>query len=306
MTLIGKLERVELRELWKHEEYDFSAWLAKEDNLKMLGETVGIDLLLEDTEVPVGKFSVDILATEDGTNNKVIIENQLEETNHDHLGKIITYAAGQDAKYVIWIVKHAREEHRNAIKWLNENTIDDINFFLLEIELWRIGDSLPAPKFNLVEKTKDWQGTEKSTSAEVSERGKMLNEFWSKWVEFAQNDSTFKHQFKLRKPSPHHWFNLAIGMTGAHIDLTALISQNMVTAGIYINDDKEYYENLGDHAEEIEQILGEKVEWRTASKACRLLVHKDVDLSNRDNWEECYKWFISKAEPLKRVSKLGK
>lgn len=109
MNNIGKLERVDLRELWRHEEYDFSTWLSKEENLTLLGDTIGLDISLIERESSVGTYSVDIYAEEQGTGRKIIIENQLEETNHDHLGKIITYASGKDAKYIIWIVKKAKD-----------------------------------------------------------------------------------------------------------------------------------------------------------------------------------------------------
>ena len=133
---LGKLEKVkDLRSVWKHEANDFTKWLAKEENLNTLSEEIGIDIELVSTEAKTGSFSTDILAVEANTNNKIIIENQLEATNHDHLGKIITYASGHDAKTIIWIVKEAREEHRQAIDWLNEHTDEEINIFLCRIEL---------------------------------------------------------------------------------------------------------------------------------------------------------------------------
>ena len=117
-------------------------------------------MVLEETESAVGSFNVDIFAAEEGgTGRKIIIENQLEETNHDHLGKIITYASGKGAEVVIWIVKRARDEHKQAVEWLNQHTDKNIGFFLLEIELWKINDSLPAPKFNVVERPNDWAKT---------------------------------------------------------------------------------------------------------------------------------------------------
>lgn len=112
--------------------------------------------MLEERESAVEKYSVDIYGKEEGTDRKVIIENQLEDSNHDHLGKIITYASGKDVKTIIWIVKRARDEHRQAIEWLNAHTDEEVGFFLLEIELWRIGDSLAALKFNIVSKPNDW------------------------------------------------------------------------------------------------------------------------------------------------------
>ena len=153
---LGKLEEVDIRELWKHEQYDFSEWLSKEENIEILGDEIGLTLTDIDKEVYVGSYRCDLVAYDETTGIKVIIENQLETTNHDHLGKIITYASGLDADVVIWIVKEAKEEHRSAVEWLNNKTTKDVSFFLIEIHAYQIGDSLPAPKFVLVEKPNDF------------------------------------------------------------------------------------------------------------------------------------------------------
>lgn len=303
---IGKLERVELRDLWKHEEYDFSAWLAQEENLNMLGDTIGIDMILTEQESHVGKFAVDILAEEEGTGNFIIIENQLEDTNHDHLGKIITYAAGKGAKYIIWIVKYARDEHRQAIKWLNEHTTDETNFFLLEIELWKIGNSLPAPKFNIVESPNDWMRIEKKSSSEITERGNMCLEFWTGFIECAKQDSAFLRHFKLRKPHPHHWFDISIGIRNIHISMNVLFGQGHVDCGLYVRNNKEYFEELKTHVDDINQLLGDTVEWREARKDCRLLLKKEIDLTDTNNWKECYLWFLSLVNDLKQVATINK
>ena len=149
---LGKLEEIEdLRTVWPHEAQDFTPWLATDANIALLSDALGIDITVEATESSVGVFNVDILASEEGTGRTIIIENQLEDTNHDHLGKLITYAAGKSASVIVWLVKHAREEHKAAIEWLNNNTGDDIGFFLCEIKLFRIGDSAPAVKFEVIE-----------------------------------------------------------------------------------------------------------------------------------------------------------
>lgn len=135
MTQLGKLEKVDLRKVWSHEARDFSAWLAKEENLRELGETIGTELSLLGTEVDVGRYRIDVLALDSNTDHKVVIENQLEPTNHDHLGKVITYAAGLDAKYLVWIVKDVLPEHQKAIEWLNEYLDEEIRIFLLRIEV---------------------------------------------------------------------------------------------------------------------------------------------------------------------------
>ncbi len=158
MKSLGSMKKIDdLRSVWQHEARDFSKWLAQDENLALLSSAIGIDIVLEELESPVGGFSVDLFGTEDGTDRKIIIENQLEETNHDHLGKIIIYASGKDAEVVVWIVSHARDEHRQAVQWLNQHTDSDIGFFLIEIELLQIDDSLYAPRFNVVERPNDWE-----------------------------------------------------------------------------------------------------------------------------------------------------
>ena len=127
--------------VWPHEALDFTPWLAEDDNLALLADAVGLEITLDETESSVGDFNVDIYATETGTDRKIIIENQLEDTNHDHLGKLITYASGKSADIIIWVVKRTREEHRAAIEWLNNHTDENIAFFLVEIKLYQIGNS---------------------------------------------------------------------------------------------------------------------------------------------------------------------
>ena len=145
---LGILNRVDLKEFWKDEAREFTPWLSREENLSLLADTLGLELELVDTEVSVGNFNADIVAKDVLGDRNVIIENQLEKTNHDHLGKIITYASGLDAQVIVWICNKVTEEHRKAVDWLNEITNDKIAFFALEIELWAIDASMPAPKFN--------------------------------------------------------------------------------------------------------------------------------------------------------------
>ena len=153
---IGKLEEVDIRELWKHEQYDFSEWLSKKENIENLNEILGLTLVDISKETYVGSYRCDLFAKDETTGIKVIIENQLEMSNHDHLGKIITYASGLDAKVVVWIVKEAREEHRSAIEWLNNNTNSNVNFFLIEIHAYKIGNSDNAPMFQVIEQPNDF------------------------------------------------------------------------------------------------------------------------------------------------------
>ena len=155
MIKLGKIQEItDLRKAWPHEARDFTPWLA--ENIDILGATLGIDISIEETESPVGGFNVDIYATDAVTGSKIIIENQLEETDHDHLGKLITYASGKSASLVIWLVRKAREEHRAAIEWLNNHTDEDVGFILCQIKLLQINDSEIAPMFEVLEQPNNW------------------------------------------------------------------------------------------------------------------------------------------------------
>lgn len=167
MGNLGKLVEIkDLREVWPHEAHDFTPWLAQ--NIAELSDTIGIDIFLEETESSVGEFKTDIFASDADTGRKIIIENQLEETDHDHLGKLITYASGKDAELVVWLVKKARSEHRAAIEWLNNHTDEGIGFILCEIKLFKIGNSAPAPKFEIIEQPNNWVKEMKKSAGSIS------------------------------------------------------------------------------------------------------------------------------------------
>lgn len=302
MVKIGKIVKIDdLRLVWKHEEYDFSKWLAEEENLKQLSDEVGIDIVFTELESNVGAFSVDILASEDGTDRKIIIENQLSDTNHDHLGKIITYAAGKSAEVIIWIVRRARDEHRQAIQWLNQHTDDDVGFFLIEIELWSIDGSLPAPKFNVVERPNEWTKSLKVVEG-LSDTKKLQLEFWQAFCEKAYADSSFSKEFGKRKASPKHWYNLSVGNSNYHISLTVNTQKNKIGTGLYIIDNKDIFFAFKEKKDKIEEAIGEELEWIEADKACRILLTTNGNIKNdSSSWEPFFDWFREKAIKFKEV-----
>lgn len=211
MIELGKLEEItDLRSVWAHEALEFTPWLAKEENLSILADTLGIEIALEETESSIGDFSVDILAKEIGTDKSIIIENQLEDTNHDHLGKLITYASGKNASYIIWIVKRAREEHKSAIEWLNNHTDDSVAFFLVEVKLYKIGDSNPAPKFEIIEEPNNWAKEIKKASSNIGdvygETQLHRLEYWTAFNNYAFENEIFKKEFKKRAQNHLRWF----------------------------------------------------------------------------------------------------
>lgn len=302
MLKLGKLEKIDdLRTIWPHEAQNFTKWLAQEENLGLLSETIGIELVLEERESSVGDFSADLYASEEGTGRKVIIENQLEDTNHDHLGKIITYASGKNAEVVVWIVKRARDEHRQAIEWLNQHTDEKIGFFLLEIELWRIDESSPAPKFNVVERPNDW--VKEMKAAESLSEGKQLQlHFWKAFAEYAFAKDDFKRVFSPRKAQPQQFYDLSVGNSHLVLQLTASPKKRRVTAGIYIKDDKELYDRFLEEKEQIENIIESRLECSVGQKDCRIIVGKTVDLrKEQETWKDSFEWLCDMSIRFRTV-----
>lgn len=302
MTTLGKIEKInDLRSIWPHEAHDFSRWLAMEENLSLLSESIGIDIDFEERESSIGSFNVDILAKETGTDRKIVIENQLENTDHDHLGKIITYASGKDAEVIIWIVKRARDEHKQAIEWLNRCTDEKIGFFLVEIELWKINDSLPAPKFNVVERPNDWAKTMKTVEG-LSDTEKLHYEFWQEFSEYAASKTEFTKVFSIRKPRAQSWYSLSAGSSIYNINVSVGVQKKQICAEIYISDDKELFAKFQEKKEEIEGFLGSKVEWKEAKKACRIFMLKKGDIKiKKETWPEYFDWMISESLKLREV-----
>jgi hypothetical protein len=181
---LGRLEKVEVRTVWVNEAGDFTPWLAKPENLKLLGDTIGLELELESVEKDVGPFRADILCKNTASSAWVLIENQLERTDHTHLGQLLTYAAGLEAVSIVWVAPRFTEEHRAALDWLNKVTSESVNFFGLEIELWRIGESPIAPKFNIVSQPNDWSktvsdGARVIGAVAVSETSQLQMKYWT-------------------------------------------------------------------------------------------------------------------------------
>ena len=290
----------DLRTVWPHEANDFTKWLAEEANLEELGNAVGIDIDLEERESTVGNFSVDLYAIESGSGRKIIIENQLEDTNHDHLGKLITYASGKGAEVVIWVVKRARDEHRQAIEWLNQHTDSNIGFFLVEIELWQINDSLLAPKFNVVERPNDWAKTMKSIEG-MSETDRLKLEFWQTFNDQLGANPDFVKEFNTRKPQPCHWYDLSLGTSSYYLSLNINTQKKKIDTGIYIPNDKELFHKFKQHEAEFDNALGASVVFRDAGKSSRILLYKSINVKDRTKWPEAINWLFEMSLKFKRV-----
>ncbi len=302
---IEKLTEVNIKELWKHEQHDFSNWLAKEENIKLIDDIIGLTLVDINKEVYVGSYRCDIVATDETTGDRVIIENQLEASDHDHLGKVITYASGLGAKVAVWIVKQAREEHRSAIEWLNNNTSDDLSFFLLELHAYKIGDSNPAPKFEIVEKPNGFIKASKKTktSGDIGKAEAERLEFWE-----AFNDAIIRNgkPFNVRKATTDHWYDVAIGTSEAHISITLVNKESVIGVELYINDNKDLFDRLYEQKELIESEIGFTFDWRRLDegKAARVVHYiKGLDFDNHSNYVELMNEVIDKVIAARKVFK---
>lgn len=283
---LGKLEEVDIRKVWPHEQYDFSKWLATEENIKELGDALNLSLTDVETEKFVGNYRCDILCKDEITGKMVLIENQLEPTNHDHLGKIITYASGLDAAVVVWIVASARDEHASAIEWLNKHTDDEISFFLMEVHAYKIGDSDPAPQFKIIEQPNDFVKIVKAVSknTDMNESQKNRLEFWTQFNEVV--DSKGK-PFNKRKATTDHWYNVAIGSSEACITIDLVNKEHKIRVGFRIGDNKELFDALFQRKDVIENALGFGLEWNRLDnkKASYISTYiKGLDFKKQDNY----------------------
>lgn len=302
---IGKLTEVDVRDLWKHEQYDFSNWLAKEENIKLLDDEIGLTLMDINKEVYIGSYRCDLVAKDETTGQIVIIENQLEATNHDHLGKIITYAAGLDAKTIIWIVKEAREEHKAAIEWLNNNSSEEIGFFLIELHAYKINDSLPAPMFKVVEKPNNFTKTSKQNYSD-KELNRSQNERLMFWEEFNTVIVAKGKPFSVRKPTTDHWYDVAIGTSEAHLAINLVNKENKIVLELYILDNKNLFDHIYEDKEKIENTLQMSFSWERLNGKKASRIKHDVlglDFSDHSNYPQLMDECIEKILKMRDVFK---
>ena len=297
---LAKLQKIDLRDVWGIEP-DFTNWLAQKENLDLLGEEIGIDIKLTKIEANVGNFKVDILAEEESSGRKIIIENQLEDTNHDHLGKIITYASGYDAEIIIWVVRDVREEHQRAVEWLNEHTDEKTGYFLIKVELWEIEGSKPAPKFDVLVSPNEWAKAIKASPAggELSNTKLQQLDFWTKFKGFVRVKDT---RIRLQTPRPQHWYDVSMGNAEAHVALTINSRENLLGCEIYISRNKEFFKFLQERRDEIEKEISEQAEWVDAAVASRIKIKKEVsDVFSQSESENYFAWLYEKTVLFQKV-----
>lgn len=300
---LGRLQRVDVRETWQTEAGDFTPWLADEANISLLGETIGLELEVEAQEKSVGPFRADILCKDTASQTWVLIENQLEKTDHTHLGQLITYAAGLEVATIVWVATHIRNEHRAALDWLNEHTAEQFSFFGLEVELWRIGESAIAPKFNVVCQPNDWtrsvSSAAKGTSdAGLSETQQLQLEYWSDL-----RDLMISADGAVRptKAHPQGFIDFSLGKSGIWISAVVRMRDKGISVLLTIGTSESlaYFKLLEANRDEFDAKFGEALEWMerpgNKQKHVRISLH-DADPQDRNDWPRQHAWIHDKVE----------
>jgi hypothetical protein len=306
---LGRLKSIDLREIWESESSDFTPWLAREQNLEILGETLGIDLELEAQEKSVGPFRADILCKDIGTGSWVLVENQLERTDHSHLGQLLTYASGLEAVTIVWIAARFTEEHRSTLDWLNKITDESFRFFGLEVELWRIGDSAAAPKFNIVSKPNDWsrsvaQAARAMDESELSDTRLKQRAYWDDFHQAL--DKAAGPVSGARKAQPQSWMGYSIGRTGFNLGAVMIRHRHQIRAELYIAGDqaKHFFHLLLEQKKTIEQDLGYELDWEElpTRRDCRISVYMtNVDPEDKRDWSRQHEWLAAKLNDFYKV-----
>lgn len=304
---LGRLEQVDVRTVWTNEASGFTPWLAQQENLEILGETLGLNLETESVEKEVGSFRADIVCTDTVNESVVLIENQLDRTDHAHLGQLLTYGAGLKAVTVIWLATQVKDEHRAALDWLNTITPDDFGFFGVEIELWKIGDSPVAPRFNIVSMPNDWSRSVASTTGNKAKSETNLKqlEYWD-GLQGVLNDLGGPVSGN-KKPQPQQWMSYPIGRTGFNLAANLNITEGYVRVELYIagKGARDYRLQLEQQKDVIEQHLDFSLEWGDQSPDARdqriSYYLRDIDTEDRSDWQKQHKWIATNLNALHQV-----
>lgn len=302
---LSTITTIPLRDCWDNEATDFTPWLAEESNIALLANALGIDELeVKAQEEHVGPFRADVLCKDPSTDKLVLIENQLEKTDHNHLGQILTYAAGLDAVTIIWIAEKFTEEHRATIDWLNRITDNDFNFFGIEIQLLKIGETgAVAPRFNVIAKPNDWSRDVRNSTKNASDnytdgQNAKLN-FWTAFREYMENNPS--SQFRTHRPSRDHWMSIAIGRSSFQISLSVNSREKKVSIQLWMSDDtdKKYFDALYANKDKAEAAIGETLEWRRldGKKTSSIDFYRmNSDFTNLAQYQDIFAWYKDYTE----------
>ena len=301
---LGKLSRVDPRTVWKHEAHDFTPWLAQ--HIEELGEVLGLDLEVLEQEAGVGDFSADIIAKDLGRDRLVVIENQLDATDHCHLGQLITYAAGREAGLVVWVARDFRAEHRQALDWMNRGSSNGTEYFGVVVELLQVDNSHPALNLKIVVAPNEWRMSSRKTAREsVSDKGASYQNFFQALIDELRE----KHHFtNARASQPQNWYQFTAGVNGFSYS-ASFANKGRIRTEVYIDmrdadANERALEWLKESQAEIEKEFGEPLSWEDLQekRACRIACYRTGTIEDSDEEREKYRaWVIDRLLRFKRV-----
>ena len=298
MDGIEILMPVPIREVWHDEAKDFTPWLA--DNADLLGKVLRMDLVHEETEAAVGSYNADLVFREESTEKLIVVENMFGATDHDHLGKLITYAAGLKVGYAVLLAPEFRDEHRSALNWLNTISTNDFGFFGLVLKVWRIGDSPPAPQLMIDVQPDNWDRSVRvSHNSGLTETQRAYLRFWT---DFLPNFCTTYPDWPpptalLKKPWKKPWMPFPSSRKILqYYPYFGAKTRLRVEAYIYTKDQK-VYDQLYDKKQLIEQIVGEELEWDRMDNypqdsKISFCSSDAIRINDEDRWPEARTWLI--------------
>lgn len=304
---LSRLEAMDPRDVWSDEARDFTPWLM--ENAQYLGEVLGIDVEFEAREHPVGAFSLDIFGRDITNECVLIVENQLADTDHKHLGQLLTYAAGTDAATIVWVAPRFRDEHRQALEFLNHKVGDEARFFGVEVSVVRIGDSPPAPMFNLIAKPSEWrsQVAAAQTNSELSEKRELYRSFWTKYLDALH--TRHPSATNVRSASTRNFTHINYLRKGINISL-AFLSKSQVICEVYIDlfdaeKNSAVLNALQEHRDEVEKAVGETLQWDDVplKRACRIRAITTGDIFDEDGHQALIDWMMDHQIKIKAAIK---
>jgi len=302
---LGILRAVDPRSMWRDEAAHFTPWLAEPENIQRLGQAIGLELEVEHTEMAVGPFAADILARDSATGGYVIIENQLARTNHDHLGKAITYAAFLGASTIVWVAPAFTDEHRKALDWLNDNSVDTLSFFGIQVELWAIDESSPAVRFNVVSRppTELVRRATLQASGDLTPTRRLQLEWWTAFRDALVSAKALP---STQTPRPQYWYNIALGRTGYFLSATANVDDQRIGIRVYLMNrygGDAALAQLLESRSEIERELGQPLVWNPNAEASDkvILLQREADIRVKNRWAEYLQWMVQSTVSMRRV-----
>lgn len=301
---LGSISQADVRRVWENEQYHFTPWLSQAENMAILGEAIGLELEVENIEVAVGPYSADILARDVGTGRYVVIENQFGRTNHDHLGKLLTYASVLDARAVVWISEQFTEEHQKTLDWLNDYTTEELEFYGVGLELWSIDGSRPAVRFNVV--SRPIQAARRAalvgTAEELTETRKTQLAFWTRVSDHLRATRVLT---STQTPRPQYWFDVPLGRSNIVLSCTANVDEGKIGVRVYISNKiaAMALPQLQQDREDIEREIGHQLLWdpNPDSMDKVIALYRGADLSDQTCWDEYVDWIVTTVDAFRKA-----